>query len=354
MISTAQRVGHSNTIPDARNRWSWAQYLALIGLPILLVEVWTVTAWLIDGPYQITEFRSRDSINWYAARVYEVLGVGLALSVGTRVVRACLRQRRATFDALFVLAGMTLFWADASLNFYQPILLMSSNFVNLNNPLGHLPFAVNPDLGRMPEPLLFTIPLESFGLLAGAMALGKAAEVVRRRRPGISTAKLVGLLFCIAVLLELLLEVPAIALGLWTYTLPEAMSLPLGRGFRLPMAEILATALWFLCCALLRNFKDDRGRTLVERGLERYNKLQRTAICFLAVYGSLQLISWIPAVLPVVAVGPYQNEWPKYPAYVLNGMCDVPGTTGTRYGPCPGSPDFRTPGRATRLPGDAP
>jgi hypothetical protein len=37
--------------------------------------------------------------------------------------------------------------------------------------------------------------------------------------------------------------------------------------------------------------------------------------------------------------GPY----PHAPRYLINGLCDVDTTTGTKYGPCPGSEGHRIP-----------
>jgi len=45
---------------------------------------------------------------------------------------------------------------------------------------------------------------------------------------------------------------------------------------------------------------------------------------------------------------PYPKEFPRE---LVNDMCDVGQTTGTRYGPCPGTPGFRMP---VSLPGPAP
>ena len=53
----------------------------------------------------------------------------------------------------------------------------------------------------------------------------------------------------------------------------------------------------------------------------------------------------------VVITGWYGSQWREMPSYVVNDVCDAPGITGTRYGPCPGSPGFRMPTRLTGLPG---
>ena len=142
--------------------------------------------------------------------------------------------------------------------------------------------------------------------------------------------------------------------GLWTYTSPAVLSVPFGHGLRFAHTEFIAGTCFFLLPALLRFYKDDKGHTIVERRLEGYSPRRRNAILFLAVYGALQLISWLPASVPDIAFGPYETQWPKLDRYLVNDICDAPGFTGTRYGLCPGSPGFRMPGRASDLPGQKP
>ena len=155
-----------------------------------------MTAWLADGPRQVTEFRDRTSASWYAAHAVEAAMLVVAVALIVHLVRDVRRQGRLlTFDVMFCLCGATLWWADEALNFWVPAFLPSSNFVNMNNPLGHMPGMINPDIGRAPDPLLFTIPLESAGMLLGVWLLCWLAGRIRQRRPQISTAKLLLVLF---------------------------------------------------------------------------------------------------------------------------------------------------------------
>ena len=94
----------------------------------------------------------------------------------------------------------------------------------------------------------------------------------------------------------------------------------------------------------------------MERGLGNHSKRRATAISLLATYSVFQLTSWIIASVPLMMYGPYEpvEAWEKMPRYLVNDVCDAPpGVQGTRYGPCPGSPDWRIPTRHS-LPGDSP
>lgn len=329
-------------------RWGPVQWIAVAGVPIVVWWVWMMVAWLADGPHQITEFRDSSSANWWVCRVYEGLGIAVALTVGTIVVRGCIKAHRVfTFDVLFVLAGLTIFPADMGPNVFVPSFIASSNFVNLNSPLGHAPFMVNPEIGSYPDPVLFSIPVEAFGLLGGAMIAGRFVSWCRARWPGISTPRLIGLLLLFALVLDLTFELPLIALGGWTYTSPPAVSIPLGGGYRYAFHELFVGAAFFGMGALVRVFKNDRGETLLERGLGHLAPGRRAAVLFMALFAVFQVGTWGPGTVPLWTYGPYQTEWPKLPTWIVNDICDTHDVQGTRYGPCPGSPGFRMPGRTT-------
>jgi hypothetical protein len=138
-------------------------------------------------------------------------------------------------------------------------------------------------------------------------------------------------------------------LHLWTYAAPEALTFNMGEGARIPAFEIFAAGSYFGLMMAVRIFKDDRGRSVVERGLESYSPRVRQGITLLALYGTMQLITLLAGNAPVVFT-PYVTVH-QAPAHLINGQCDAPGITGTRYGPCPGTPGFRMPGRTTHLPG---
>lgn len=339
--------------PSGR-RWGWAQYLALIGLPFLAVEAWMLVAWLAHGPHQITQFRTPHSGNWWTAQIFQWIAVAMFVGVTAHLVRQCRRERRLTFDAMFVICAAVAFgWLDYSPSLFGPGMLFNSNLLNLNTPLGHLPGMPNPDIGRAPDPLLLSVPIMSAGMLLIAMGMGVIARRIRARRPDISTAQLVLTLFAIALLIDVALEVPLIAIGLWDYPAPSWASLPLGQGLKFPAFEWLAGSLFFLLPPLVRILRDDRGHTVVERGIEHLPPKRKAAVTMLALYGVFVVIALGPGTVPDLAYLPYETAWPQTPRYLLNDACDAPGVTGTRYGPCPGSPGFRLPGRGS-LPGPNP
>jgi hypothetical protein len=340
--------------PRPAKRWSWAHLLAAIGAPILVWNAWTVIAWLADGPSAVTAFRDRDSVTWYAARAIETVVVLASTFALVRLVRGCRRAGRVlTFDVMFCLVGATWFWNDFGMNIFQPVFVASSNFVNVNNPCGHIPFIVNPDCGRAPHPILFFFLTETFLVLLFAVGVSKLLSRARARWPGMSTTRQFGMVLGMGFALALT-EIPIVALGVWTYAGPRWMSFSLGHGTQYSPIIWLQTGLLFGLVGALYAFRNDKGQTIVERGLEAYSPRTRTTITMLALYGAAQFLIWVPGTMPMVALSFFQDGWSRHlPAHLVNDVCDVQGTEGTRYGLCPGSPGNRMPGRHS-LPGQSP
>ena len=326
-------------------RWSVPHYLAIIGVPVLAWNAWTVIAWLVDGPTAVRGFSDEGSVSWYAAKAIEIGVVLASLAVVVYLVRNCRRAGQIlTLEVMYCMVGATIFWSDYGMNTVQPIFQASSNFINVNNTCGHMPFVINPDCGRGPEPIVFFLLFETFLCLPLAIGVSKVVTRVRGRWPTLSTAQLFGLVMGIGILLSLS-EIIMLALGIWTYAGPQWMSFSPGHGTQYHPVVLLQTGMFSgLMCAIYI-FRNDKGQTIAERGLERHSPRRRKVITLMALYTCVQFTTWIPANVPLITMSFYQDGWPKLPAHLLNDVCDSTGAGETRYGPCPGSPGYRLPGR---------
>jgi hypothetical protein len=244
------------------------------------------------------------------------------------------------------LAAGTAYFFDNLINFVQPIFFYSSNWANVNGWCGHAPFVVNPDCGSLPEPTLFVASFYIWGFLAIAILLNAGMRALRRRRPAITTTKLVLFTFGLACLVDIAIEKVLIDFHLWAY--PAYPGPGVGGGAtRLPVAEILIAAFLLSTGALLRYFRDDKGRAVIERGLENAPVRARSIVSVLAFVGVIHTM-FLLGVMASWSLGPYSPPYKSMPSSLVNRICDAPGITGTRYGPCPGAANYKMPIR--RLP----
>ena len=334
--------------------WGWPQYLASAGVLFLVWETWTLVAWLADGPHFITKYRDTRGLDWWAARGFEVVAVVGATLALAWVIRGCFRARKLTFDAMFCIAALNTWWANDSFNFVLPIYNFSSNWTAVNSPCGNMPFVINPDCGRMANPIVFFVPFWAGLLVLSAALMGALLRPIRSRWPDLSKAKLVLLCFAIGIGFDVALEFSAIAMGLWTYFSPDNFSIVIngGGGNRYALSELISGGIWWSLVCMVRVFKDDKGLSFVERGLSHLSHRRQVLTTQLALIGFINLTVWTVATLPLVAYGPYMDPIKPLPRHLVNDICNTPGVEHTRYGTCPGTPGFRMPMRT--LSGESP
>jgi Spirocyclase AveC-like len=328
--------------PAAKAPWRWQHYFALIACLFVFWGAWTLVAWLAAGPSAVTRYRDPSAPAYTIATAYEVIGVLLVLGVGTYVVRGCVRQRRLTFDAQLCIAGLLAYWLDPFYNFFVPMNLYSSNFVNVGSWCSYAPFVINKACSGSPEPVLVIGTIYLVGFLICAMLGGRVMRAVETRYPGASMAKKLIALAAFAIVADLLIDGGSSQLGLWSQFIPSGLNIATdARPF--PASLPVSAILFFGAPTLARYLRDDTGRTIFERGLDHLRPHTRKVLSFLSLVGYMQLMVAVTIIITIAPVGLYANNSPAYPQYIINGQCDIGSVHGSSYGPCPGTPGFTAP-----------
>ncbi|ORX00207.1 hypothetical protein AWC29_26995 [Mycobacterium triplex] len=334
-------------IPAPKTPWRWQHYLSAIAGLFLFWGTWTLVAWLAAGPRPVTQYRDPTSSAYTIATAYEVGAVLLVLGVGAYVVRGCVRQRRLTFDAQLCIAGLLAYWLDPFYNFFVPMNLYSSNFVNVGSWCSYAPFVINKACSGSPEPILVIGSIYLVGFLVLAMLGGRILRSVRARYPNASMVKMVLAVALFAIVTDLLIDGLSSQLDLWSQFIPAGLNIATAaRPF--PVSLPVSAILFFGAPTFARYLRDDKGRTIFERGLDHLRPATREVLSFLSLVGYMQLMVAVTILVTIAPVGLYANNSPAYPAHIVNGQCDIGSVRGSAYGPCPGTPGFTAPLR--RLP----
>jgi hypothetical protein len=350
-FSTDHRT--TEVAPLAPRRIPATVVLAVIGVVVTGYALWTWGSWLADGPTQITASRDPASASRWVARIYEALMVVAVVVLTVRIVRECRREHRLVFDAVIVIAGFfALFW-DPMVNWMQPNFMYSSQWLNLNTWTGNAPGVVNPTANLMPQPV-FIMLIYPFGLLGFAMVLNHGMGVARHRFPRISNLGLIAFTYVYGWILAFCLEAPTFLFNLWGLPgAPATLSL-FDNDHRFAWAEYITTAIVFTTFAAVRFFRNDKGQTIGERGLEGFSAGARTIVSIFATIAMFAMSMWALLLIQIPA-GLHSSPYPAgYPAHQINGLCNIPGNKNwiqpTAYGPCPGSPGLRMPVKNTFIP----
>jgi hypothetical protein len=126
------------------------------------------------------------------------------------------------------------------------------------------------------------------------------------------------------LMLEFPLEMLAVHTGLVGYpgTIPE-LTLWAGRTDQLPLYGPLLWSATLASLGMLRFYRDDRGRTVVERGIDRvpFGTRTTTALRALAVLGFIHISMILCYDVPINLAGLYAGPAQTYPSYLRTTQC---------------------------------
>jgi hypothetical protein len=318
---------------------------ATVGVVFLAVQAWTWLSWLADGPGQITRFRDTSAPSWKWAiglQAFQVLSTVVVLAAVARDAR---RQRAVTLNVLYVAGCLCLVWLDPMLNYFRIGFFYSSNLLNVESWLGHVPGQIAPYVNLTPQPLLWEVATYTGAFIAFTLILVKVWGRLAARFPGAGAPVWFGGTLMVAILLNLALELPFVRTGVFAYpAASHGFALWGGETYQFPLVENLGAALFWTASAALFVSRGANGLTAVERGVERVRPGRRqVGMRFLAVTGFLHVI-FLAFPMGLAQLGPlYTDRFPEgYPAHLHNGWC---GDEGQPYGPCP-APGLPWPARS--------
>ena len=158
----------------------------------------------------------------------------------------------------------------------------------------------------------------------------------KARWPGLSNMQLIGMIFAFNILLDFVMEgLIFLPVGFVYPGAIRAVSIIAGTYYQWPVDEGLmwGGVLTMLCC--LRYFTDDRGRTVVERGLDSVRGSFATGqlVRFLAIFAAVSACFFFFYNLPAQWFAMHADPWPadvQQRSYLNGGICG----DGTDH-PCP-------------------
>nr|WP_244438468.1 spirocyclase AveC family protein [Mycolicibacterium septicum] len=318
------------------------QIWAVAGGALLALQLYVWISW-ITGPYfervpgGVNEPPLYMKIPLIANAV--VLWVGLPFAIWWFFIRPWRRERRITLDGMLFVSMGLMFFQDPLLNYFNTWCTYNTWLFNRGSWSSNIPGWVSPEEpGRqVAEPLLTNVPGYAYGVLLITIAGCWAMRKIKNRWPSITNLRLILLTYAMAFVFDFVMEA-LVMLPIGFYTYPGAIrsvSFNAGTYYQWPIYEGL---MWggvqaALCC--LRFFTDDRGRTVVERGIDRVRGgfAKQQFIRFLAVFAGVSACFFFFYNLPAQWIGMHSDPWPEdhmKRSYLTGGICGDGTDT-----PCP-------------------
>lgn len=328
----ATPVGVAELSDPAQSKVKPVTVWATIGGALLVLQLYVWIRW-ISGPYFERVPSGPGDPPLYMkiplAANAVCASIGLPLCVWWFIVRPWRRERRITLDGMLLVSCGLMFFQDPLLNYLNTWCTYNTWNFNRGSWSSHIPGWVSPEVPghQVAEPLLTNTPGYALNLLfiiMGCWVMRKA----KSRWPNVSNMKLVGVVYAFNILVDFVME-GLIMLPIGFYVYPgaiRAVSVNAGTYYQWPIYEGLmwGGVLTGLCC--LRYFTDDRGRTIVEREIDRVRGsfAGTQLVRFLAIFAAVSACFFISYNLPAQWLAMHADPWPadvQKRSYFNGGIC---------------------------------
>lgn len=337
MSTTESRGKAPSTAPNPVDtpRITPVKAWAFIGLAFTVLQLYVYIRWVASPDFHHPQ-TGTDPVPgivkfwaWFV-QIATLIAIGVAILWVVRQVR---RERRLTFDGILLIAWFSVMWQDPVLNYIRPTFFYNSYLISFGSWVEYVPGWISPNGGNLPSPLL----MSGFGYLSCllfSIGITAAMRQAKRLRPSMGVLGLVTVAMVTAFFMDLAYEVFMVRTSLYAYSgAVHSLSLWGGERYQFPLYESLFWGFVWASTGVLRYFRDDKGRSVVERGAESLAVSQRTKTVWrtFAVIGFLNTMYVIFNIAINFAALQIDSTPKGYPTYLRNDMCGA----GTQYA-CPG------------------
>jgi hypothetical protein len=309
---------------------------AAVGAAFLIFEVYLFTAWVVSGDAKPAPLGPDHPSSGYRmfVHIWEISNVVIALAVLYHfIVKPWRRERTVTLEGLLSLVFLLIFWQDPLSNYVQTVVTYSAAQTNLGSWVAHIPGWNSPHGNQLGWPIVWGPSAYIYFWMASVLAGGFIMDRARRRWPRLSRLQVITLCYFTMALVDLAGELVWVRSGFYTFIGPSFPSLTLfyGHYYQFPMYETFILCLPMTAFTCLRYFRNDRGQTIVERGIDQVqgSLAKKTALRFLALLGICNIIFLGLYNVPMQWFG-FHVTTPVHDvldhSYLLDGICG-PGTT---------------------------
>ena len=328
--------------PAERTQTAPVTWWALIGGICLVFEAYVMIRW-VTGPYFETVGTGPSTPpTWMKAILISWQAIGIPVALGVlywTLVRPWRRDRRITFDGLLTISCLLVVWQDPLSSYFNHWYAYNAYLVNMGSWVKGIPGWMSYAApGHMDlEPIIWTPFLYIYFFFGAAVFGCWVMRKAHERRPQMGNISLLLCAFAAGMVCDIvgegLLIMPA---GVYTYAGGHWAIFPHAY-HKFPITEAFTVGALFAGLAGLRYFKDDQGRTMVERGVDklRVSERRKNLLRFAAVTGMVNVLVMCCYNIPNGVIGAHSTAWPRDiqdRSYFTGGMCG-PGTNRACPGP---------------------
>ena len=308
----------------------WAGFGAVCGL----LAIYVFGSWILSADFTRTPVGPTPLPGWmkislrFQEIAFPVATVGMLYWL---VVRKWRRDHELNLDSMLAVAFIGLYWQDVLYNYSALHFTYNSGFINMGSWTMHIPGWIAPHSNKFAEPFLMAGGAYNSALLGVVMLCCWFMRRFKAKHPDLGVVGTISAMFVFMFFADFIVESAWVHSGAYAFGgAVKGWTLFYGKWYQFPVYESI---LWGACwtgMAALRYYVDDKGRTVVERGVDRLRigSKSKFALRFLAVYGALNMIMIVTYDIPQQWFNLHSSPWPKSiqeRSYFTQGICG-PGT----------------------------
>jgi hypothetical protein len=328
------------------------KWWAAVGAVYLVFMVAVLTNWVLGplfktvpvGPTPVPTFMK------VAVVFFEVISIPAILACFYfLVVKPWRRDGKLSVDGALTIAFATVWFQDPLSAYSGTWFTYNAWALNFGSWVNSVPFATGKAApgAMLVEPILIVPGAYVYCFVVAMFAGSWVMRTARNRWPQLSAVKLGAIcviaMFAFDIVLEGVMFMP---LGIWEYPGGHFNIFP-NTYHKFPLTEMITAGSAFAAVAILRFFKNDRGETLADRGVEslKVSDRRKSALRALAMIGFVNMLFFVLYNVLNTWTATRMADWPadlQQRSYLTNGLC---GEGTDQMCPGPANPQFRNDNR---------
>ncbi|ORW99877.1 hypothetical protein AWC29_26300 [Mycobacterium triplex] len=324
------------------------KWWAALGAVYLVFMVAVLTNWVLGplfktvpvGPTPVPTFMK------VAVVFFEVISIPAILACFYfMVVKPLRRDGKLSVDGALTIAFATVWFQDPLSAYSGTWFTYNAWALNYGSWVNSVPFATGKAApgAMLVEPILIVPGAYVYCFVVAMFAGSWVMRTARKRWPSLSAVNLgvicVIAMFAFDIVLEGVMFMP---LGIWEYPGGHFNIFP-NTYHKFPLTEMLTAGSAFASVAILRFFKNDRGETLADRGLEslKVSDRRKSLLRALAMIGFVNMLFFGLYNVANTWTATRMADWPadlQKRSYLTNGLC---GEGTDQMCPGPAVPQYR-------------
>lgn len=297
------------------------------GVISLLIGVWAMGHWIVSSDFKPSPMGPDPLPHsvWLTLRITEVVALSCAVWLLWKFMIKPWRQTgKLGWDGMFMFAGFSLWWTDPIDNYFNFTFMYNTGFYNMASWTRWIPGWEAPNQNLFPEPLFFVGGLYIWWFIAPVAVGCWCMRKLQEKRPDLSLMSQLGIMFAGFMVFDFVAEGIFQYLEIFKYVGTwGALTVFAGTEHQYPLYNSVIMAMFFMGMTTLRYFRDDKGHSWAERGIDAI-QLPEAAKAWLrqfAIMGFLSANIMIMYYTPFLLFSMKVDSFPKYPSYLTATIC---------------------------------